>query len=372
MPKTSATSSVTVSFFSALCLMATSLFAGLLVWVSFLFEVRAYSALLGPVGTMQVLWGYDLAHCLAFGLNGAKIMLIYIIAQAVLSHRGKAFVLKGLRGVVLSLSLLMTLLVFSGQTISPNADQQLVQARAQVDADLRAALADVDRRHEARILAQQEALDAEIDRVTAAHQALQADLRSQYDRERGIGGQAFRGARYEELERLIAEDIARTTARIDELRAEAAATQLIAEVERDNRRETLTARHAERRDSIHLRTIFDSPEAQHPTMMRFVELTSSVLPEGWGTTLNMTLFLAFLVSLVVELLPMAMFGHVFGVLARASEAGAMPQSASQVSAEAENSTLTQANDPETVVEQSSPDQGESPASAKADFIRKVA
>jgi hypothetical protein len=300
--------------------MATTLFAGLLVWVSFLFEVRAYSALLGQVGTMPIIGGYDLAHCLAFGLNGAKIMLIYVIAQAMLSHRGRAFVLKGLRGMVLSLSLLMTLLVFSGQTISPNADQQLVQARAVVDAELRAALVDLDRRHEARMAVQREALAAEIDRVTAAHQALQADLRAQYDRERGIGGQGFRGARYEELERLISVDVEQTTARIDALRAEAAEAQLAVELERDNRRETLTARHAERRESIQLRTIFDSPEAQHPTMMRFVELTSSVLPDGWGTTLNMTLFLAFLVSLVIELLPMAMFGYVFGILAKSSAA----------------------------------------------------
>ncbi|MBL3587550.1 hypothetical protein JMM61_19660 [Rhodovulum sulfidophilum] len=124
-----------VSFATTLINIGIAVVASIRVYISYLFEVSAYSALLGPVIGSHTLqeWQLTGAECLAIGLNGAKVALIFIIAHLASQGLRGSFQLKLLRGLVLLLSLLMTLFVFAGQTVSPKAEARLQELQSAIN-----------------------------------------------------------------------------------------------------------------------------------------------------------------------------------------------------------------------------------------------
>lgn len=300
-----------------------------LVYISYQFEVSAYTVLLGPVlaGPKFATWKLTGAECLALGLNAAKVGLIFIIAHLVASRLGGVLRLKALRGLVLLLSLLMTLLVFAGQTISPHAERRLAALRQEAADRIETALGSVNYAFDTRRARVEKTLDAEFKALKAAHEVRLENHEKQLTKERGIGGQNFRGARYEELLRLIDEEKTDYRTQVRRLRDEARAD--IAKIERDRQDALAAARKASGngRTDITLEDVFGTTEAQHPIVLRMVELVRTISDQDWITPAMVTVLLTFLVSLVIEVLPIALLGHVFSlfaVSAAVSQAGSAP------------------------------------------------
>lgn len=297
-----------------LCL--TALFALGAVFSSYQFELMGYTALLGAVGQEQPLQALKLtvAEILAIGLNGGKIMLIFICVDMTVRYAKPAVAAKLLRALVLLLSLAMTLLVFGGQAISPMAQANLEEARSKIGQDYQetvTTLSDQQRSQEAAISNQTE---QDLLRLSTAHQTRLSELEDLLDAERLVGNQNFRGNRYVELESMIKKAKADYRARVDELRA----------MERDEIG-ALTAsvqsqltdadtKHQARLDEISFADSFLSAEAQHPYLLRAAEMVKVFLPEH-ADHVKVTIALAFLLCFAVELLPIVLFNHLFLVLA---------------------------------------------------------
>jgi hypothetical protein len=254
------------------------------------------------------------AEILAIGLNGGKIMLIFICVDMAVRYAKPAVAAKLLRSLVLLLSLAMTLLVFGGQAISPMAQANLEEMRATIVQDYQetvTALTDLQQSREAAISGRNE---QDVLRLSAAHSTRLNELQQLLDAERLVGNQDFRGNRYIELEAMIETAKTDYRTRVDQLRV----------LERDeiaalmaNMQSQLAAAEASRQsklDEISFADSFLSTEAQHPYLMRAAEMVKVFLPEH-ADHVKVTMALAFMLCFAVELLPMVLFNYLFFVLA---------------------------------------------------------
>lgn len=297
-----------------LCL--TGLFALGAVFSSYQFELMGYSALLGAVGQAQPLDALDLtlAEILAIGLNGGKIVLIFICVDMVVRYAKPAVAAKLLRALVLLLSLAMTLLVFGGQAISPMAQANLEEARGKIEKDYQNTLTALTDQRQSRDAAISNRIEQDILRLSAAHSIRVDELEGLLDAERLVGNQNFKGNRYIELESMIEKAKADYRMRVDDLRAlERAEITALTEslqtqfADADSKRQS-------KLDQISFANSFLSEEAQHPYLLRAAEMVKVFLPDH-ADPVKVTIALALLLCFAVELLPMVLFNHLFLVLA---------------------------------------------------------
>jgi hypothetical protein len=291
----------------------TALSALILIYVSYLFEREAFTALLGAFGQATLFPRYDftVADGLAVGLNGAKIALPFIVAQKTALEGSMAIGPRAMRGLVLVLSLFMTLVIVSGATISPNAQKRFDALQADAGgihvANVAALADDLDKQIkliEARFV-------AESGPIAEASAARLADLNAQLDVERGIGGSQFRGPHYKEIERLIEAERSLSATRLDDLRkAELAAIDAV-NSDGDKKRAVLDATLAKSLADLDFSKIYASPEAQEPHVMSLVHIGQQFFqPEVVGPV-TVTIALAVLISFLIEMTPMTLLRYVF-------------------------------------------------------------
>ena len=305
-----------VSFATTLINIGIAVVASILVYISYLFEVSAYSALLGPVIGSRVLedWQLTGAEFLAIGLNGAKVALIFIIAHLASEGLQGRFQLKLLRGLVLLLSLLMTLFVFAGQTVSPKAEARLQELQSAINDRYEASIDLANGRFDTQRSQVIERFEEELELLGTEHTVRLEELNTQLDAERGVGGQAFFGERYKELLRLIQDQQDNFAAHANTLRGEERMALDRIEQERAEELRARSEAYETEYASIRLDDIYGTSEAQSPHMLRMVSMARTIVASEQVTPATVTVFLTVLVSLIIELLPIAMFGHVFRVL----------------------------------------------------------
>jgi len=293
----------------------TTLFALCAVYASYQFELIGYTALLGDVGAIQPFRNLTLTvtGILAIGLNGGKIMLLFVIADMAHRYGGLAFAAKALRAVVLMLSLMMTLIVFAGQTISPRAQSNLDAARAQTASDHDAVAADL--KAQSAQLSQEVGARYRIEtgNLLRIHETRLADLNEQLDGERQVGNQKFKGARYNELGDLIEKETAAYRLRVDELRHLERAELDSIETKYRQEATAIEADRDSRLASLGFDQMFASSEAQHPYMLRATEMVRVYFPDQ-ADPIKVTIVLALVLCFAVELLPMVLFSHLFMIL----------------------------------------------------------
>lgn len=320
MPSQTDTLAVPVAaFINTIAMAATAGAALLLVYISYLLEVQGYGALLGSVGAEPLSRRYDvtLAEGLAAGFNIAKITLIFIVARLMIEYGSPALSAKSLRGFVLLLSLSMSLVVFAGQTISPNAEVALAERQREITANADAEAAEVSARFDARAERAEQSYERRITAEWDAHQTRLAELNAELAGERMIGGQNFAGARFRDIEQRIEAQRAQGQERVDTLRGELAQELAQIEQEREPRLQTIADDAQAALDAVQFGEVFDSHEAQHPWLLRAVEVVRSVTPGDRDIYPgHVTVGLALFISLAIELLPMVMLHHVFTTLAR--------------------------------------------------------
>jgi hypothetical protein len=294
-----------------------SVFVGLtvvtIILAAFRIEEHAFSILLGGIGATPIIpgLGYTLAQGLAAGLCGAKLVLPFVIVQQVAARGGWALRVNALRALVIGLALLMTLVIVGNATISPNT-QTVIDARiAEIDAKIATARdtrgADLDATAE-KIT---DRTAAEIATVTKAADERLKELNTLLDAERQIGGSAFKGPRYIELEGLIAEQVAERDRRIATLRATEAVELNRIATDRVNAEAIFTEQREADIAAIDRLAIAASPEAQHPAIMTSLAIVKKFAPPQFADPVLVTVALSVLISLVFELLPMTLLGHVY-------------------------------------------------------------
>lgn len=296
-----------------------------LVYISFLFEREAFTVLLGSFGTSNIFPGsvVTLAEALAFGLNGAKIGLPFIIVQMSVVDGKWALVPRLLRILILILSLLMTLVIVSGQTISPQAEARLEAFRAEAtdnhEAEL-TALGDETAQQLARI---SERFAAELTAVRNTSATRIVEWNAQRDVERGIGGQDFKGTRYEDLERLILDEQNSSAKRLDELRREELTATAAVTQEAAGKRTGLEQKLADKLRETDFDTVYASTEAQNPYVLKFVSVLRQFIESNAVNPVLITIGLSVLISLLIEVTPMTLFGYLYRTftVAQAPEEG---------------------------------------------------
>lgn len=284
-----------------------------LVYISFLFEREAFTVLLGTFGTSNIFPGspVTLAEALAFGLNGAKIGLPFVIVQMSVVDGRWALMPRLLRILILILSLLMTLVIVSGQTISPQAEARLEAFRTEAtdnhEAEL-TVLGDETAQQLARIT---ERFAAETTAVRNTSATRIAEWNAQRDVERGIGGQDFKGTRYEDLERLILDEQNSSAKRLDELRREELAATTAITQEATGKRTSLEQKLTDTLSKTDFDTVYASSEAQNPYILKFVTVLRQFIESNAVNPVLMTIGLSVLISLLIEVTPMTFFGYLY-------------------------------------------------------------
>lgn len=302
-------------FVYTLLYLLTAVFAACLVFVSYQFEVRAYTALLGSFGAQKTFPDRDLtvAQLLALGLNGGKIVLIFVVVDALRRWQNRARAAKVLRVLVLVLSFLMTLLVFGGQTISPQAEAQLEADRDGIRNAHAATMEglEADRERQADIITASHR--EEVERVRTAHASRLQELNALLDAERQIGGQDFKGARYVEIEDMITAEKTGAANRLDRLREEEQATLATLMEAFDDRAQTAKTRAQDALKALSFTDSFASHEAQNPYMLRAAAMVRT-FSDVHADPVKVAIFLAAILCFAAELLPMVLFAHLFRVL----------------------------------------------------------
>jgi len=327
MPTTSSfspTTTIARSAIDTLILLGAAASAALLLYLSYRFEAMAYSQILGTLGARPLFAGSSvtLAEGLAAGLNTAKVALIYVAAQHLVRRRGwRTLLPRAVHAFLITVSLVMTLLVIGGQTISPDAERRLTSLLESTEARFSSEAA----RLEAAAASQREAIrqsyEAERTQLSAAHLSRMAELQEGLDAERDnvIDGE-FYGPRYQDFERNIELERAAFASRTDELRArEEAAMAALADTLVTDLSAVQGARDTAL-SGISLGSVFDVEEAQNPYLLRFLEIARYIAPEGVEIEIVfLTVFVAVMISLGVEISPLVVLGYVFRSLGRQEE-----------------------------------------------------
>ena len=291
----------------------------LLTVVSYRFEVAAYHALLGNVGTQPVLrgWSFDMAQAMAFGFGGAKVAAVYILVEMQRRRFLNGIRVWSLRALLISLSLFATLLVVSMSTISPYADQQVAALRNDIQTRYEAELRDARALAGSKIetIADTLAVHEEVENTHYATTSAKYEAGRDKERETGIG------TRYNDYQRLLNEENARHETALADMRADAETK--VGEVE-----DAYAARVAEIKDSM--ATAFDaidydavaaSSEAQNPALNRTAFVIRGIVPDWVRVdTVTLTTGLALLMCFAVEFAPLFIFSAFFRSMFKAQPA----------------------------------------------------
>lgn len=284
-----------------------------LVYISFLFEREAFTVLLGTFGTSSIFPGFTvtLAEALAFGLNGAKIGLPFIIVQMTVVEGGWALVPRLLRVLILALSLLMTLVIVSGQTISPQAEARLEAFRTEATERYEAELANLVEETAQQLSRVTERFATEMSAVRDTSATRITEWNAQRDVERGIGGQDFKGTRYDDLERLILAEQASSARRLDELSRDELAAAAAVTQEAAGKRAQLEQKLADTLRENDFDTVYASSEAQNLYVLKFVTVLRQFVENDVVNPVLTTIGLSILISLLIEVTPMTLFGYLY-------------------------------------------------------------
>jgi hypothetical protein len=313
---------IVVGFVTTILLVGALITAGLLVYLSYRFEAVAYAQIFGSVGAAEIFpqSGFSVAEGFSAAMNLAKIYLVYITAQyLVKAGWWQALPARLVRWFVVAISIIMTVLVLGGETISPGASERLEEYRAAIDEREETEIATID----ASIEQQRQALVAQFNTdfaaLSQAHFERVDDLQELIDAERLNGaGESFYGPRYQDLERNVAAERDSFAAASLSLRS----THMQALADFTNERLTMVSVVRERadadRNSLSLASVFESEEAQNSYLLRFLEIANAIAPEGVEVEMiAVTVFLSLILSLGIEVAPIIILGYVFGVIARA-------------------------------------------------------
>lgn len=318
------TSAVLRSAVSTLILAGAAASAGLLLYLSFRFEAVAYAQILGALGSQPLFPDapVTVAEGLAAGLNTAKIALIYVTAQ----HRGlrgtlRAIFPRAIHYFLITISLVMTLLVIGGETISPNAERRLAAEQDAIATRFAAEEARLEAEAEGQSQQIRQSFEGEQTLLSETHVARMTELQAGLDAEReNIVNGEFYGPKYRDYERNIELERADFSTRTDALRSEerAAVAEVMARLTEE--RAGLRATGAEAQSGLSLASVFDVEEAQNPYLLRFLEIARYVTPDDVAVEIVLlTVVLSIMLSLGVEISPIFILGFVFRALGRPDE-----------------------------------------------------
>lgn len=292
--------------------------AAVFLLISYLFETRGYGMIFGNSFAGLLPYGLSIAAVLAFGLNLAKGLFCAALAFAGPEDRGSTRgMVWSLRVLVVTNSLILSLLVFSGNLVAPQADAMLVQARNAVRQDF-----------QSREMQMQVQLDASVARVNGQLQARLGDLRDYYDpriktaeserrAQMDIGGSAWKGSKFDEFDRQIAA-----------LNAEWSTARKLARDEADTQVAALSTGHQQKLDALRhasvnaqgalsLKDLRQRDEAQNPDLLRLADLLAGTLNIPGLSPLFMGVILTAVAALLIEFTPLVLLSAGFNALNRA-------------------------------------------------------
>jgi hypothetical protein len=313
MSSSFSTSQRTPGMITGFATTVTALTALMLIFISFLFESEAMAALLGSFAHGGLYPGLALtvATGLALGLNGAKVALPFVVAQMTAVEGSRALGPHALRGLVLLLSLALTLVIVSSATISPHAVSQFKKMTDEIETGHARSIVALQTDEANRINPIETRFANEAKTLSAEHRTRLADLQKKLDHERTIGGQNFKGAVYLELERLIASENDLSSNRLNALHAtklteiEAVSTAIT------QKRTSLDKTRATLLSKLDFNAVSASPEAQEPHIMSLVRIGEHLLPVGVATPVTVTITLSMLISIVIEVTPLLLLRFIF-------------------------------------------------------------
>lgn len=313
---------IAVGFATTILLVGALIAAGLLVFLSYRFEAVAYAQIFGSVGAAEIFpqSGFTVAEGFSAAMNLAKVYLVYITAQyQIKAGWWQALPARLVRWFVVVISIIMTVLILGGETISPGASERLEEYRAEIDEREEAEIATIDASNEQQRQALVAQFNTDLAALSQAHFERVEDLQDLIDAERLSGaGESFYGPRYQDLERNVAAERDRFAEASSELRS----THMQALADLTDERLAMVSTVRERADAdrngLSLASVFDSEEVQNPYLLRFLEIANAIAPDGVEVEMiAITVFLSLILSLGIELAPVIILGYVFGVIARA-------------------------------------------------------
>lgn len=286
--------------------------ATLLIVIGYRFEEIAYRSLLGKAGESLVLERVSLtmSEALALGFSGAKVAAVYVLAyMAAIGKNGVSA--WTLRMLLVVLSLFSTLMVVSGNTISPHAESRVVALQTDIRNSHAALLNSAYVRHQANVERITTKLDEDEAAETELHTDLVADLNVALDQERKTGI----GDRFRALEARLSQEQTRYQALLVSMRA--AATEEIADAEAAyaSRESEILELQEAALAGVKLGEVAQSDESQNGVLVRTAQVLSAMTPDNVQvSTVALTVFFTVLISMGVEFAPLLILRLVFGVM----------------------------------------------------------
>jgi len=284
----------------------------LLIVIGYRFEEIAYRSLLGEAGQSHLLERLSLtmSEALALGFSGAKVAAVYVLAYmaAIGKHGVSAWTL---RMLLVVLSLFSTLMVVSGNTISPHAESRVVELQNDIRNSHAGLLNSAYVRHQATVDRITTKLEEDEAAATGLHTASVADLNAALDQERKTGI----GDRFRALEARLSQEQARYQAVLVSMRE--AATREIADAEAAyaNREGEILEFQKAALDRVKLGEVAQSDESQNGVLVRTAQVLSAMTPDNVQvSTVALTVFFTVLISMGVEFAPLLILRLVFGVM----------------------------------------------------------
>lgn len=259
------------------------------------------------------------AEGLAAGLNTAKIALIYVTAQLLVRRCGwRALFPRAIHLFLITISLVMTIFVIGGETISPNAEHRLASAQEAVETRFAAEETRLENEAAARRTQIRHSYEAEQTLLAETLGARLAELQDGLDRERdNVVGAEFYGPRYQDFERNIELERATFASRTDEIRTREEAALASVATDLAERLDALRRERDAALADLNLGSVFDVEEAQNRYLLRLLEIARYVVPEEVEVEIVLlTVVLSIMLSLGVEISPILILGYVFRGLGR--------------------------------------------------------
>jgi hypothetical protein len=311
-------SNTIAGIFETTAMLGIAAIATLFVYLSYTFELTAYENLLGDAfaGVVVPLLGVSLIAGIAICLNGAKLSITWLLATSPKQGIFRNLALKAIRVVIIINSVLMTLMVFSGELVDPKAEEVLANMNEVTAVRYESEKSAVNETFDAQEANLQLQVSRERQAIDKFHLPRLKNLEDLLTAERERGGKYFHGRRYKELLRLIEEQTLAYNTATDKLVSNEQSSLQALRRQRSAALETVAYVNENGVSSMSLKDVVGTVEAQNPQMVRFVATLTSLQENDRITPQTSSIVLTVLATILIELLPILLLHHVFRSAAR--------------------------------------------------------
>ncbi|WP_427454823.1 hypothetical protein [Litorimonas sp. WD9-15] len=292
-------------FMSTLGLLL-AIFAGLsLALVSFFMEYIGYGGLLGDKISGTIL-GLSVIFIIAAALNAAKIGLTYIIAAKTKKRTGEYYTAQLLRGLFVTLSLVLTIAVVGGPIMTGNVDATLEAHKQEVREIYQRTTDDVQNSILMDLNAVTETTKRSIALETARHKSVYDPLFEARHAETFIGGKYFEGVRYKMFTKLLNEETALHQKNLADIQALETAQRAEIYARRDAA--LGEAQSGETRDlnALTRDDVRQSQDALAPEFLSLLTIAAVLVPSVEDNPQVLVLLFILLLSAVIEFTPLVL------------------------------------------------------------------